>query len=169
MSKKLNFFMQACLILCWSILLLQQVGADGEVDVKSLDRRDNCEEELFSLDDDDGQFRKLTKGKRRVRRDSSLDCFGIGDNFAGALDWFLKSDANGTHALKVKFHAITRNKRTRTTFLHGEQFTKDQLDFDIRRRTMVIVHGFLASGEEKWIDDMTRALLKWVSFMRFNH
>lgn len=94
---------------------------------------------------------------------TALDCLGLGDQFSEALDWFLKTNSNGTKALKVKFHAITRNNPNRVTLQHGENFNLSNVDFNITRRTMLIVHGFMSNGDEKWIFDMTKALLKWVS------
>lgn len=163
MFEKLHFFVQLYLILYCSILILQQVRADDEENINLLNSYETTyQEDLFTLDDDDGQFIKLNT-TNKLRIGNVLDCFGIGTKFAGVLDWFLKTDANGTDALKVKFYAVSRNKQERMTIYHGEQFTKDELDFNIERRTILIVHGFLSSGEEKWIYDMTNALLKWVS------
>lgn len=69
---------------------------------------------------------------------------------------------NGTNALDVQFLLSSRRQPQRVNVLIGEQFSLEWADFKIERRTVVIVHGFLSHSDESWIQDMQRALLKWV-------
>ena len=149
-------------VLYGSVVLSQEIE-NGELAVSKNTKDDGtCREELFHIDET--HTFNNTRGHRKLRKGESLDCFGLGSNFANALDWFLRSDANGTNALKVKFHMISRNNPDRVTVMHGDDIPLDKLDVDPSRRTMVVTHGFLSNGDEKWIEDMTKALLKWVSW-----
>lgn len=140
------------IVLRWSILSVQLTRAREDIEIKVLNNAssESCQESRFTLDDN----------YRRPRGGHVLDCFGIGMRFAGLLDWFLRRQT--TYPLKVKFHLVTRKQPRRVTLTYGDAFTSDDVDFDIKRRTMFIVHGFLCDGEAKWIKDMTQALLEWV-------
>ncbi|XP_033223552.1 pancreatic triacylglycerol lipase-like [Belonocnema kinseyi] len=94
-------------------------------------------------------------------KSKEVDCFGLGPAFAKALEWlFLKEDLK-KHPLLAHFYMVTRKQPKRVHVLVGDQFGLEWTDFDIRRQTVVIVHGFLASGNEEWIHDMEKGVLSW--------
>ncbi|XP_008212974.2 pancreatic triacylglycerol lipase-like [Nasonia vitripennis] len=140
-------------------LSLEVIEAGKHKEFMDLNDDEICEEDQYTLNESNST--NITRHRKFRTSKSALDCLGLGDQFSEALDWFLKTDSNGTKALKVKFHAISRSNPKRVTLQHGEKFDLSEVDFDITRRTMLIVHGFLSNGDEKWIFDMTKALLKW--------
>lgn len=95
-------------------------------------------------------------------KSKQVDCFGLGKTLATTLEWFFMGKPNGTNALDVQFLLSSRRQPQRVNVLIGEQFSLEWADFKIERRTVVIVHGFLSHSDESWIQDMQRALLKWV-------
>ena len=62
----------------------------------------------------------------------------------------------------MKFFATSRNQPERVTLQCEDEFSLDKIDFNIRRRTIFIIHGFLADGDSDWIVDMEKAFLEWV-------
>lgn len=127
------------------------------------------EDLLFDENYDDSMFFRKIDPMDEAREvdennsDSVLNCFGIGGRLSTMLDSYLRKDANGTEALKVLFYSTSRKQSKRVTMRHGDLFLLDETDFDIKRRTIFIVHGFFSDGNEQWIIDMEKALLKWVS------
>lgn len=47
--------------------------------------------------------------------------------------------------------------------LAGDQFGLEWADFDIKRKTVVIIHGFMSHSNASWVHNMTRAFLQRVS------
>ncbi|XP_072758077.1 pancreatic triacylglycerol lipase [Anoplolepis gracilipes] len=92
---------------------------------------------------------------------SQVDCFGLGKTVAKTLEWFFISNPNGSYALNVRFFLSSRKQPHRVEVVLGEQFGLEWTDFRIERRTVIIVHGFLAHGKEEWISNMEKALLQW--------
>lgn len=153
-KMKPRFFASFAVFCCLTVLILRESEARREIiEFKDLKNNETCREDLFEI----GMTRK-------TRSREALDCFGLGGTLAKVLDFFLKSPSNGTSmwTQKIKFYATSRNMPERVALAHGKAFNLDNVDFDITRRTVLIVHGFLASGDEKWIKDMNKALLKWV-------
>lgn len=89
-----------------------------------------------------------------------VDCFGFGKIFAKTIEWFFKEQET---PLFTSFFIRSRRKSHRDKVLIGDQFGLEWTDFDIRRKTIVIVHGFLSNGDEDWIKEMEEAFLLWVS------
>lgn len=92
-----------------------------------------------------------------------VDCLGLGKTVATTLEWFFRSQPNGTNALDVQFFLSSRKQPERVRLLIDEQFGLEWTDFKIERQTVFIVHGFLSHGQETWIRNMERAFLEWVS------
>lgn len=92
-----------------------------------------------------------------------VDCFGLGEMVARTLEWFFRSEPNGSHALDVHFSLSSRRQPRRVQVVLGEQFGLEWTDFRMERRTVIIVHGFLSQGDAEWIKDMEKAFLQWVS------
>lgn len=93
----------------------------------------------------------------------NVDCFGLGETVATALEWYFRSEPNGSHALDVQFFLSSRKQPRRVQVVLGEQFGLEWTDFNMERRTIIIVHGFLSQSDAEWIKDMEKAFLQWVS------
>ena len=92
-----------------------------------------------------------------------VDCFGLGTTIAKALEWFFKQEEQKTSPLYAHFYMLSRKQPNRVHVYTGDQFGLEWTDFNIRRKTVVIVHGFLSNGNEVWIQEMEKAFLLWVS------
>ncbi|XP_076240395.1 phospholipase A1 [Calliopsis andreniformis] len=98
---------------------------------------------------------------RAESKSNQVDCFGLGKTLAATLEWFFMSKPNGTNALDVQFLLSSRNQPQRVKVAIGKQFGLEWTDFQIERRTIIIVHGFLSHGQESWIRDMEKSFLRW--------
>ena len=87
----------------------------------------------------------------------AADCLGISNKLAKGLETLFQAKPNGTDGLDVKFTMSSRNRPRRVIVQLGEQFGLEWTDYDIKRPTKIIVHGFLATGEEDWVKDMEKA------------
>ncbi|KAJ8664652.1 hypothetical protein QAD02_006314 [Eretmocerus hayati] len=119
---------------------------------------------LFDKNYDDSMFfRKLEIYDRGESEppDLNVDCLGLGSTLSNLMNSFFKWDANGTDALKILFYSSSSNRSERVTLQHGDSFSLEKADFDITRRTIFIVHGFLAHGQEEWIANLEQALFRW--------
>ena len=92
---------------------------------------------------------------------TQVDCFGLGKTLAATLEWFFMSKPNGTDALDVEFLLSSRKQPQRVHVMLGKQFGLEWTDFEIDRKTIIIVHGFLSHGHEPWISDMEKSFLQW--------
>ncbi|XP_066596139.1 phospholipase A1-like [Prorops nasuta] len=90
-----------------------------------------------------------------------VDCLGLGKTVATALGLLFVAKANGSDALDVKFTFSSRKQPNRVSVTIGDQFGLEWTDFKIERRTVIIVHGFLSHGNQKWIADLEKAFLRW--------
>ena len=97
------------------------------------------------------------------------DCLGLGLSIAMQLESLLKKNANGTKAQNARFYMSSRKKPRKVEVMIGKQFGLEWTDFDIKRNTAVIVHGFLSNGNETWIKDMTNAYLTLVRFFQLDY
>ena len=62
----------------------------------------------------------------------------------------------------IKYHFSSRTNRDQI-YLSNQLFSPQSYDFDPRKRTTVVVHGFMGSGTIKWVNDLRDSLLEWVS------
>ncbi|XP_046613872.1 pancreatic triacylglycerol lipase-like [Neodiprion virginianus] len=92
---------------------------------------------------------------------SKVDCLGLGSAIASTLHWFFVGSCKDCDNLNVKFYLSSRRQRHRVEVLVGRQFGLEWTDFQINRRTVLIVHGFLSHGNEMWIKTMEDAFLLW--------
>lgn len=99
---------------------------------------------------------------RTKSRPTQVDCFGLGKTLAATLEWFFMSKPNGTDALDVQFLLSSRKQPQRVHVTLGKQFGLEWTDFQMHRKTIIIVHGFLSHGQEPWISDMEKSFLQWV-------
>ncbi|XP_017890648.2 exosome component 10 [Ceratina calcarata] len=90
-----------------------------------------------------------------------VDCLGLGKTVASALEWFFMSNPNGTNALEMQFLLSSRKQPQRVKVIIGKQFGLEWTDFQIERKTIIIVHGFLSHGQEPWISNLEKAFLRW--------
>ena len=95
----------------------------------------------------------------------SLGCFE-----SVFLNNFFRLRSNGTHSLDVKFNLNTRYLPESIQVHHGDRFNYHMLEntFDIKRRTVLIVHGWRNNGNEEWITKMKNAFLEWVVTLIFS-
>lgn len=100
---------------------------------------------------------------RKNSQSDQVDCFGLGKRVAAILEWFFMSNSSG-NALDVQFFLSSRKQPRRVQVLIGKQFGLEWTDFQIERRTIVIVHGFLSHGQQSWINEMEKAFLQWVDY-----
>lgn len=108
-----------------------------------------------------------TNNGTKFLRSDYVDCFGLGGAFASALHWFLgESCTDDCSSLDVRFYLSSRRQPRRVEVLVGRQFGLEWTDFQIERRTVVIVHGFLSHTNETWVKDLEKAFLLWVSHDR---
>ena len=87
-----------------------------------------------------------------------VDCLGLGKTIAIALEWFLMSNPD---TLNVQFLLSSRKQPNRVGVIIGKQFGLEWTDFQIVRKTVIIVHGFLSRGQEPWISSMEKSFLQW--------
>ncbi|XP_011259268.1 pancreatic triacylglycerol lipase-like [Camponotus floridanus] len=104
---------------------------------------------------------EISPSSETFSRVAQVDCFGLGKTVATTLEWFFRSEPNGSNALDVRFYLSSRKQPYRVEVILGEQFGLEWTNFNIERRTVMIVHGFLSNGNETWINNMEKALLQW--------
>lgn len=96
-----------------------------------------------------------------VKNNVSLNCFGLPiAAFANVVE---KIFTQSTKAQDVRFYFATQTKPEFTTAL-VDNFTIQDTNFDVRRPTVVISHGFMASGRDRWMKEMKDAFLQLVNF-----
>ena len=105
----------------------------------------------------------------RSQENQEVDCFGMGRGLATILEWLFLINPNRTNALNVQFLLSSRRQPHRVQVVLGEQFGLEWTDFQIERRTIVIVHGFLSNGQQSWINEMEKAFLQWVITLHLNY
>lgn len=96
---------------------------------------------------------------------SRLNCFGLPIAFVDkALELIFMQT---TIAEDVKFSFSTRKLSDSVVVRLQDEFTLNDIDFDVRRPTVLMVHGFMSSGKESWLSDMKNAFLDLVSLNSF--
>lgn len=92
----------------------------------------------------------------------SLNCFGLPIKLVDkALE---KIFMQSTDAKDVRFYFSSRRSPNVITYHSDERFNLEDIRFDVRRPTFVVVHGFMSSGKESWTTDMKNAFLRLVLF-----
>ena len=90
----------------------------------------------------------------------TLNCLGLPIKlYANEIDSLL---VDKTKAEDVRFYFSSRSKPDFVTVYLGDKFSLKGTDYDISRDTVLMVHGFLNSGEAEWLRDMKNAYLKYV-------
>ncbi|CAB0031773.1 unnamed protein product [Trichogramma brassicae] len=103
---------------------------------------------------------KVDDFKEYVKDGIELNCLGFPKGpLTAALESILSSE---TKSDDVKFYFSTRRRPDYQAFSIAN-FTLRGSDFDIRRNTYVITHGFLSHGNEKWLADMKNSILNYSS------
>lgn len=132
---------------------------EGVEGLKNLTK--NADDEFREMYD---KFVNMTANMTEEALNNAVDCLGLGKTVAKTLEYVFQAQANGPDALDVKFTLSSSKKPGRVIVTSGNQFGLEWTDFDITRLTVIIVHGFLSSGNESWVRDMEHAFQKWVSF-----
>ncbi|XP_008204675.1 pancreatic triacylglycerol lipase-like isoform X2 [Nasonia vitripennis] len=100
------------------------------------------------------------KEEKKEAKPEVHDCFGLGPEVAETLETWMKGDANSTEDVKVKFHIRSNKISERRELSESDKSDLEKIDFDIRRRTFFVIHGYLSSSDAEWIPPMEDALLK---------
>lgn len=103
-----------------------------------------------------------TDGIRSVVEDpdSRFSCSNIGRKLTKMTNKIRK--ANQRTTLDLKIYSTSRKQSQRVMLRIDDKSFLDKIEFDIRRKTVLVTHGFLSDGTTQWIEDMEKALLKWV-------
>lgn len=101
---------------------------------------------------------------RKLSVVAANDCLGLGSYFASTLEFLMQKTVDGSSAQRARFFFTSRKMPHRNEVMIGDQFGLEWTDFEARRNTVVIVHGFLSNGNESWIHKMNEAFLRYVSF-----
>ncbi|KAJ9598799.1 hypothetical protein L9F63_026666, partial [Diploptera punctata] len=86
-----------------------------------------------------------------IGKDDKVDCYGLPDAISKLLRFLFQKDTT----VNTKFLLSTRNQPNPVELTSDVNGT----DFDPRRRTIFIVHGFMSNGRMQWVKDMVAALL----------
>lgn len=89
-----------------------------------------------------------------------VDCFGLG-SLTEQLPWLFNMAPDTSEKVNTHFYFTSRKQPSRVQVLPGEQFGLEWVDFNPKRRTVVIIHGFMSHSNASWVHDMTRAFLEW--------
>ncbi|XP_011301880.1 pancreatic lipase-related protein 2 [Fopius arisanus] len=99
----------------------------------------------------------VTKGK-----EDDVKCFGIGSIVAKILQWIFREPPVSSRDGRVRFLVHSRTSQVPyQLFAEDDQFEISFSSFKPERRTVFIVHGFLAHGEQAWIQKMVKAYLEF--------
>ncbi|XP_072935712.1 pancreatic triacylglycerol lipase-like [Epargyreus clarus] len=86
-----------------------------------------------------------------------VDCFGLG-SFAQFL---LNMRPASSSDVDTHFYFSSRNQPERVQVFPGNQFGLEWVDFSPKRKTVMIVHGFMSHSNASWVREMTKAFLSW--------
>lgn len=139
---------------------LRSIQSEDDIERYLVD--DNYSDSMFFAPSETANHLSQSYDNNRLEDEDALNCFGLGSGVAGYVDSYLTKEPNGSKALKSVFYATSRNKPQRVTIQFGDWGALDKIDFDITRRTIFIVHGFMSGGEEQWTVEMEQAFLRWV-------
>ncbi|KAJ8666851.1 hypothetical protein QAD02_008513 [Eretmocerus hayati] len=93
-----------------------------------------------------------------VKNNVTLNCFGLPVlEFTKILENIFTQK---TEARDVKFYFSNAARTGNVTVRLDQPFDLQNIDFDVSRPTVVLVHGFMSSGQEKWIKDLKDAFLQ---------
>lgn len=97
-------------------------------------------------------------------KDETLNCFGIPNKmFADKMEAHL---TDVTNAEDVRFYFATRQNTTYNTVrVINNEFSLKNTNYNISRKTVVLVHGWRSSGQADWLRDMMNATLRYVWFL----
>ncbi|CAH2068945.1 unnamed protein product, partial [Iphiclides podalirius] len=87
----------------------------------------------------------------------TVDCFGLG-SFTKQL---FNMQPDSAENVNTHFYFSSRQTPQRVQVFPGDQFGLEWVDFNPKRRTVMIVHGFMSFSNASWVIDMTRAFLNW--------
>lgn len=62
--------------------------------------------------------------------------------------------------LQTRFHIKSRNSPL--IILRHANIIPESFNFNIKRRTVIIVHGYMTKGTDSWMEQMRDAFLTWV-------
>jgi hypothetical protein len=95
-----------------------------------------------------------------LKMNNTLNCFGIPINtIADSIELIF---THKTKAEDVRFYFYSRYQRQNVTVHATEDFNITNINFQVDRKTVFIIHGFLSSGQETWMQEMKNAFLKLV-------
>lgn len=98
---------------------------------------------------------------------NSISCGDMNSVMSRGLKWMFANKVNLKKAINLRVYLSSRKQTKRFEAFAKEKFTLDKSDFNIERRTVVIVHGFLNTASQPWIKQLEDAFLLWVRFAIF--
>lgn len=93
-----------------------------------------------------------------VEDNEFLNCLGSRGFMAKAIDRLFVSES-----LLAFFNYASRDMNESVILQHTDENVLRKLDFDIRRRTVIIVHGYMSNGINGWMQRLQKAFLTWVT------
>ncbi|XP_043289456.1 pancreatic triacylglycerol lipase-like [Venturia canescens] len=91
----------------------------------------------------------------------STNCSDMNSVISRGLKWMFANKVDLKKAVKLRVYLSTRKQTNRFEAFANDKFNLEKSDFNIERRTVVIVHGFLNSASESWIKKLEEAFLLW--------
>ncbi|XP_075978903.1 pancreatic lipase-related protein 2-like [Anticarsia gemmatalis] len=101
-----------------------------------------------------------TKSKRDVD-DQLVQCYGKNVEFVKFMSNIFSFDMKpaSSEAINTTFIFSSRTKKD-IQVAPGSQFSLQSIDFDARRKTVVIVHGFMSHGNVDWVKNLAHSYLQ---------
>ena len=97
------------------------------------------------------------------RKPGTLNCLGIPSTiFANAVEHLF---TDTTKAQDVRFYFYSRDQAENITIHANDKFKLTNINYKTNRDTVVIVHGFMSSGQEDWVRAMKDAFLELVTYI----
>lgn len=93
-----------------------------------------------------------------------VGCFGAGGGFLmRALNKIFSFNLKPASSddIVTQFYFSSRKMKFKVLVSLGKQFSMESVDFDPKRKTVLIVHGFMSYSGADWIVNMTREYLEW--------
>ncbi|XP_059049551.1 pancreatic triacylglycerol lipase-like [Achroia grisella] len=90
---------------------------------------------------------------------NNVDCFGLG-TISRQIQAIFNMKPDTSDDVNTHFYFSSRKRPLKVQVYPGEQFGLQWVDFDPKRRTVMIYHGFMSHSNASWVLDMTAAFLQ---------
>lgn len=93
-----------------------------------------------------------------------IDCSRVSGIADGILSWFSNLQKSTSSSLKVFIKLYTRNNPLAHILINpDDNINLNSSYFNIERKSVFIIHGFMTPATESWMDHMKNAYLEYVS------